>query len=89
MPAGAADNAYLLLPRCGFLSSSLWLATPQATSSTPFKAWLMVVLIVVIGLAGYIIYQIAGAMAGTILKGVPGCIIVAIVGIALVFFWPD
>ncbi len=38
----------------------------------PFKTWLMVVLIVGIGLAGYIVYQVAGSRVGTLLSGVLG-----------------
>lgn len=38
----------------------------------PFKAWLMVVLIVGIGLGGYLAYRIAGARVGTLLSGVLG-----------------
>lgn len=38
----------------------------------PFKAWLMVVLIVGIGLGGYLAYRIAGARVGTFLSGILG-----------------
>lgn len=38
----------------------------------PFKAWLMVVLIVGIGLAGYLAYRIVGNRAGTLLSGLLG-----------------
>lgn len=38
----------------------------------PFKIWLMVVLIVGLGLTGYVAYKIFGARAGTILGGVIG-----------------
>lgn len=38
----------------------------------PFHTWLMVVLIVGIGLAGYIAYRIVGAQAGTLLSGLLG-----------------
>jgi len=41
----------------------------------PFKAWLMVVLIVGIGLAGYILYQFAGAKVGTLLSGILGGVV--------------
>lgn len=41
----------------------------------PFKTWLMVVLIVGIGLAGYIAYQFAGSRVGTLLSGVLGGLI--------------
>ncbi|NNE92810.1 MAG: MgtC/SapB family protein [Verrucomicrobiales bacterium] len=38
----------------------------------PFNAWLMVVLIVGIGLAGFLVYRIAGSKVGTILSGLLG-----------------
>lgn len=38
----------------------------------PFKAWLMVVLIVGIGLGGYLAYRLAGARVGTLLSGLLG-----------------
>jgi uncharacterized membrane protein (DUF4010 family) len=38
----------------------------------PFKAWLMVVLIVGIGLGGYLAYRISGARVGTLLSGILG-----------------
>ena len=38
----------------------------------PFKTWLMVVLIVGIGLAGYVVYKVAGSRVGTLLSGVLG-----------------
>jgi uncharacterized membrane protein (DUF4010 family) len=38
----------------------------------PFHTWLMVVLIVGIGLAGYIAYRLVGARAGTLLSGLLG-----------------
>jgi uncharacterized membrane protein (DUF4010 family) len=38
----------------------------------PFKAWLMVVLIVGIGLGGYLTYHLAGARVGTLLSGILG-----------------
>lgn len=38
----------------------------------PFKAWLMVVLIVGIGLGGYLAYRLAGARVGTLLSGILG-----------------
>lgn len=38
----------------------------------PFKAWLMVVLIVGIGLAGYLAHRIIGNRAGTLLSGLLG-----------------
>lgn len=38
----------------------------------PFEAWLMVVLIVGIGLAGYIAYRVAGSRVGTLLSGLLG-----------------
>ena len=41
----------------------------------PFKIWLMVVLIVGIGLSGYVAYKILGARAGTILGGIIGGLI--------------
>lgn len=41
----------------------------------PFKAWLMVVLIVGIGLAGYLAYRLASSRVGTILSGLLGGLI--------------
>ncbi len=41
----------------------------------PFKAWLMVVLIVGIGLAGYLVYRIGSSRVGTFLSGLLGGII--------------
>jgi uncharacterized membrane protein (DUF4010 family) len=41
----------------------------------PFEIWLMVVLIVGISLAGYVLYKLLGARAGTLLGGVLGGII--------------
>jgi len=41
----------------------------------PFKAWLMVVLIVGIGLAGYLTYRIGGSRVGTFLSGLLGGVI--------------
>lgn len=41
----------------------------------PFKAWLMVVLIVGIGLAGYLTYRIGSSRVGTFLSGVLGGVI--------------
>ncbi len=41
----------------------------------PFKTWLMVVLIVGIGLAGYIVYQVVGSRIGTLLSGLLGGLI--------------
>jgi uncharacterized membrane protein (DUF4010 family) len=41
----------------------------------PFKAWLMVVLIVGIGLAGYLAYRMASSRVGTILSGLLGGLI--------------
>lgn len=41
----------------------------------PFKAWLMVVLIVGIGLTGYLLYKVAGNRVGTILGGLLGGLI--------------
>jgi uncharacterized membrane protein (DUF4010 family) len=38
----------------------------------PFKAWLMVVLIVGIGLGGYLAYHLAGTRVGTLLSGILG-----------------
>lgn len=38
----------------------------------PFEAWLMVVLIVTIGLLGYVVYRIVGSRSGTLLSGVLG-----------------
>lgn len=38
----------------------------------PFKAWLMVVLIVGIGLAGFLVYKVAGSRVGTLLSGLLG-----------------
>lgn len=38
----------------------------------PFKVWLMVVLIVAIGLAGYVAHRLMGARAGVVLAGVLG-----------------
>lgn len=38
----------------------------------PFTAWLMVVLIVGIGLAGYLLYRVAGSKVGTTLSGLLG-----------------
>lgn len=38
----------------------------------PFNSWLMVVLIVGIGLGGYLAYRIAGARVGTLLSGILG-----------------
>lgn len=38
----------------------------------PFKAWLMVVLIVGIGLIGFLIYKVVGSRAGTLLSGLLG-----------------
>ena len=41
----------------------------------PFEIWLMVVLIVGISLAGYVLYKLLGARAGTLLGGVLGGLI--------------
>ena len=41
----------------------------------PFEAWLMVVLIVAIGLIGYVVYRVAGARVGTLLSGLLGGLI--------------
>lgn len=41
----------------------------------PFKAWLMVVLIVGMGLAGYLVYRIGSSRVGTFLSGLLGGII--------------
>ncbi len=41
----------------------------------PFKIWLMVVLIVGLGLSGYVAYKVFGARAGTILGGIIGGLI--------------
>ena len=41
----------------------------------PFQVWLMVVLIVGIGLAGYVAYKLFGARAGTVLGGLLGGLI--------------
>ncbi len=41
----------------------------------PFKIWLMVVLIVGIGLCGYVAYKLFGARAGTLLGGIIGGLI--------------
>jgi uncharacterized membrane protein (DUF4010 family) len=41
----------------------------------PFQIWLMVVLIVGIGLAGYVAYKLFGARAGTVLGGLLGGLI--------------
>lgn len=41
----------------------------------PFEAWLMVVLIVTIGLIGYVAYRIAGSRVGTLLSGLLGGLI--------------
>ena len=41
----------------------------------PFKIWLMVVLIVGIGLTGYLIYKLVGERAGTLLGGLLGGLI--------------
>lgn len=41
----------------------------------PFKIWLMVVLIVGIGLSGYVVYKMFGARAGTILGSIIGGLI--------------
>lgn len=38
----------------------------------PFKAWLMVVLIVGIGLAGFLVYRLGGSRVGTLLSGLLG-----------------
>jgi uncharacterized membrane protein (DUF4010 family) len=41
----------------------------------PFKVWLMVVLIVGIGLAGYLTYRLVGSRVGTLLSGILGGIV--------------
>ena len=55
-----------VLPRADFGPYGVW---------NPFEIWLMVVLIVAIGLSGYVAYKLLGAKVGTLLGGILGGLI--------------